>query len=631
MLEAVGLGDKLRRPSRHLSGGEQQRVAIARSLANDPKVILADEPTGNLDTANSERAFELLKNLVHQGDKALLLVTHNPAIAEACDWIHEMKDGRIIASHPAAHEVDRTDCLNVPASVSDPTSERFKSVRTTASIPPADDSPLRVDETGVELKRGMFFNAIAMLASNFRGLFNLLVAWLLGPAALGMFSIAWAVTDILSKVGIFGLDNTITTFIARSEAAGDRERSRTLFRLAGALALAQSAVIAVASIFAIRLLGGRLRLQPEMVSAIAIVLCAMPGVALYRISIAVSQGMKVMQHDIYSRGITEPIVTALAFLIALAIGFKTFGPELALIVGTAASGVVAFTLASKLFRHVPVGRGAVSLRSEMKQLLNYAAPISAHQLLTTFLADLDLIILACFIGRAPGVTLVTVGIYGAVVGTANGLRKITQVFNPIFAPVAAGMTAAGDHERAATTYARLSQWLLWILLPFVAMMTLVGPTILMIYGPAFREGCVARHHRGRLRDLCIRLFGETAVMVQRPRLNSCIPDHWGGRVRRGIHGSYRARCDGRRRRCLLACAVPATLRYATLRFVFRWKQSWNDISPPVVAAIIAFVPAIVCRVLLDGIAAQLTSAVAFLAVFGLGWWRHHVHSRTHHS
>jgi lipoprotein-releasing system ATP-binding protein len=98
LLDGVGLGDKLRRPSRHLSGGEQQRVAIARALANDPRVILADEPTGNLDTANSERAFELLQNLVHQRGKALLLATHNPAIAEACDWVHEMKDGRIIAS-----------------------------------------------------------------------------------------------------------------------------------------------------------------------------------------------------------------------------------------------------------------------------------------------------------------------------------------------------------------------------------------------------------------------------------------------------------------------------------------------------------------------------------------------------
>ena len=98
LLDAVGLGDKLRRPSRHLSGGEQQRVAIARALANDPRVILADEPTGNLDTANSERAFELLQNLVHERGKALLLATHNPAIAKACDWVHEMKDGRIIDS-----------------------------------------------------------------------------------------------------------------------------------------------------------------------------------------------------------------------------------------------------------------------------------------------------------------------------------------------------------------------------------------------------------------------------------------------------------------------------------------------------------------------------------------------------
>jgi lipoprotein-releasing system ATP-binding protein len=100
LLEAVGLGDKLRRPSRHLSGGEQQRVAIARALANDPRIILADEPTGNLDTANSERAFELLQHIVQEGGKALLLARHNPVIAEASDWIHEMKDGLVTASHP---------------------------------------------------------------------------------------------------------------------------------------------------------------------------------------------------------------------------------------------------------------------------------------------------------------------------------------------------------------------------------------------------------------------------------------------------------------------------------------------------------------------------------------------------
>jgi len=103
LLEAVGLGSKATRPSRHLSGGEQQRVAIARSLANNPNVILADEPTGNLDTANSERVFSLLTKLVRENAKALLLVTHNPEIAERCDWVHEMRDGLIIESRPGSN------------------------------------------------------------------------------------------------------------------------------------------------------------------------------------------------------------------------------------------------------------------------------------------------------------------------------------------------------------------------------------------------------------------------------------------------------------------------------------------------------------------------------------------------
>src|SRR5947209_4164859 len=99
LLDRVGLKERARHLPDELSGGEQQRVAIARALANKPRVILADEPTGNLDTANSDRAFELLQNIVQQGGNALLLATHNPFIAEACDWIHEMKDGRIIASY----------------------------------------------------------------------------------------------------------------------------------------------------------------------------------------------------------------------------------------------------------------------------------------------------------------------------------------------------------------------------------------------------------------------------------------------------------------------------------------------------------------------------------------------------
>src|SRR5438270_12909520 len=82
--------------------------------------------------------------------------------------------------------------------------------------PPAADAPARVDESGVELKRGAILNTIAMLASNFRGIFTFLVARLLGPAALGIFSVAWSSTDALSKIGVLGIDIASSTFSVRS-------------------------------------------------------------------------------------------------------------------------------------------------------------------------------------------------------------------------------------------------------------------------------------------------------------------------------------------------------------------------------------------------------------------------------
>jgi putative ABC transport system ATP-binding protein len=98
-LRNVNLESRMNHKPNELSGGQRQRVAIARALVNTPSIILADEPTGNLDTANSSRVFSLLTNLVRQEQKALLLVTHNPAIAEACDWVHTMRDGVIVGSH----------------------------------------------------------------------------------------------------------------------------------------------------------------------------------------------------------------------------------------------------------------------------------------------------------------------------------------------------------------------------------------------------------------------------------------------------------------------------------------------------------------------------------------------------
>jgi len=93
LLESVGLGDKMNRLGTHLSGGEQQRVAIARALANEPAIILADEPTGNLDVRNATLVFDILTRVAKDNGQAVVLVTHNPDIASRCDFTRPMRDG----------------------------------------------------------------------------------------------------------------------------------------------------------------------------------------------------------------------------------------------------------------------------------------------------------------------------------------------------------------------------------------------------------------------------------------------------------------------------------------------------------------------------------------------------------
>ncbi len=95
LLEIVGLKDRAEHKPAELSGGEQQRVAVARALANDPKIIFADEPTGNLDSANSDSIHKLLFDLRDNFKKTFVIVTHNPALMELADVIFEIKDGVI--------------------------------------------------------------------------------------------------------------------------------------------------------------------------------------------------------------------------------------------------------------------------------------------------------------------------------------------------------------------------------------------------------------------------------------------------------------------------------------------------------------------------------------------------------
>ncbi len=95
-LEMLGLKDQALKRVTKLSGGQQQRVAIARALINDPAVIMGDEPTGNLDTANTQIVFDIFRELARERNQTIIAVTHDDDFAKNCDRIIEMKDGQMV-------------------------------------------------------------------------------------------------------------------------------------------------------------------------------------------------------------------------------------------------------------------------------------------------------------------------------------------------------------------------------------------------------------------------------------------------------------------------------------------------------------------------------------------------------
>ncbi len=96
LLEMLGLGSRLENKPNALSGGEQQRVAVARALINNPKIVFADEPTGNLDSANARELHQLFFDLRKQFNQTFLIVTHNEELAKMSDRILHMKDGKML-------------------------------------------------------------------------------------------------------------------------------------------------------------------------------------------------------------------------------------------------------------------------------------------------------------------------------------------------------------------------------------------------------------------------------------------------------------------------------------------------------------------------------------------------------
>jgi putative ABC transport system ATP-binding protein len=101
VVKMLGLGDRLHHRPSEMSGGEQQRVAIARAIINEPKIVLADEPTGNLDTKNSEIVLAMLRQLNKEFGQTIVMITHNPEAASYGDSVVHMRDGMIVDGVPA--------------------------------------------------------------------------------------------------------------------------------------------------------------------------------------------------------------------------------------------------------------------------------------------------------------------------------------------------------------------------------------------------------------------------------------------------------------------------------------------------------------------------------------------------
>jgi O-antigen/teichoic acid export membrane protein len=463
-------------------------------------------------------------------------------------------------------------------------------------------------DPGVEMARGTLLSLLALLVSNLRGVFPLLVAWSLGRRGLGLYALAWSVTNLASKVGTFGLDQTTTTWVARDLTAGGQ-----VLRVAvqwGVLLSAAGAGLGVAVLWAAPPLTAS---NPSLVGPLALMLCALPGIALYRIANGVSRGARQPQHDIFSRGLAESLATIAAFLLALAAGAGMLAPPLAVVVGTGTGGLVAYGLARR-----SVQRGAPEHAT--RGLIRFSTPVAAWSLMNLFSAQLDVLLLGAFAGKV--ITLEGLGAYCAAVELSQALRKTRQVFDPAFMPVAAEHASRKDAPALYAAAARTTRWLLSIQLPVLALFLCAGGALLSVYGRGFRQAVIFLAILG-LAQATNAFVGlaETVILAVRPRLIlwNCVLIT-ASQVVLALVLIARWGFLGAALSVLFANAAQGVLQYAQLHQEYGWSWPWSAGRRPVVAFVAALLAGGLTRVLVPGLAGELLAGAGSLAAYALSWW-----------
>jgi O-antigen/teichoic acid export membrane protein len=253
-------------------------------------------------------------------------------------------------------------------------------------------------------------------------------------------------------------------------------------------------------------------------------------------------------------------------------------------------------------------------------MLRFSLPIAGSSLLTVLVMQADVLLLGLYVNRAPGVTVEAFGVFCAAAEIAGGLRKVRQVFDPIFAPIVATRAVSSQRAALAATVAGPGRWVLAAQLPIVGVLVLAGGVIISIYGAGFRSGALwlallaIAHGTNAFAGLV-----ETLLMVERPGLNllnagvTVVVQVVAGVVLIpifGVTGAAAAMCIG--------FATQGVLRFAEVKHVFGWTWPWHSLIRPLIVGIGAFVPAVALRTV-GGTWSEVGSAALFVALYALGW------------